>query len=143
MQSQFGLCVHWPRSKYRQLSPCDSDSAHLGALSVVGWATLKRNLFSVQRMAIIVASQELQNLFIFSIFFFPLYRNYVEKLVKKKNVENVKNKCTNWPLKSSSGLWTGNRIIFKGGLGKPGGSKDIMIREFPGHSTFMNNVYTI
>ena len=74
-------------------------------------ATLK-SLFPVQRVAIIVRRPQI---FFFLIDCFLLYRNDVENVgKKKKNVEYMK--CTHSALICSPGQWTGNKIIFKGGL---------------------------
>ena len=51
-------------------------------------ATLKKSLFPVQRVAIIVASREAAKSF-FSFFFFPLYRNGRKKCWKKKKNREI------------------------------------------------------
>ena len=76
---------------------------------------LKTSLFPVHRVAIIVASREAAKSF-FLIHFFSLYRNDVQNAEKKDNLGNVKKKCIHSALISSPGRWTGNKIIFKGGL---------------------------
>ena len=54
-------------------------------------AILKKSLFPVHRVAIIVASRKAAKSFFFYIYFFLLYRNYVGNAEKKKkNLENVK-----------------------------------------------------
>ena len=65
-----------------------------------------------------MASREATKSFFSFNIFFPLYRNRVENAGGGGggNLENVKKKCTYSPLISSPGRWTGNRIIFKGGL---------------------------
>ena len=55
-------------------------------------ATLKKSLFPVQRVAIIMASWEATNFFFVNMGFFRLYRNNVENAGKKeKSLKREKN----------------------------------------------------
>ena len=72
---------------------------------------LKKSLFSVQRVAIIVASREAAKSF-----FPPLYRNGRKNAGKKKKNREIWKKCAYLALIGSPGQWTGNKIIFKGGI---------------------------
>ena len=60
-------------------------------------ATLKKSLFPVQRVAIIVASREAAKSFFF-FFFFPLYRNGRKNAGKKREKSgNMKKMCLPGP----------------------------------------------
>ena len=79
---------------------------------------LKKSLFPVQRVTRIKASRE-AGIFFFMIFFFR-YFFYIVK--DKKNTQKKRKKSLNLifyshsALIGSPGRWTGNKVIFKGGL---------------------------
>ena len=82
---------------------------------------LKKSLFPVQRVAIIVASREAAKSFFFSLFF-PLCIDMVEKCWGKKRrkigkYEKKRKKSAYPAFIGSPSRWTGNKIIFKAGLG--------------------------
>ena len=74
---------------------------------------LKKSLFPVQRVAIIVASREAAK----SFFCFPLCIEMVQKMLgKKRKIGKCEKNMPTQHLKESPGRWTGNKIIFNGGL---------------------------
>ena len=76
---------------------------------------LKKSLFPIQRVTRIKASREAGNFFFFIYIFFYIVKNKENTQKQRKKSLNLK-KTTLSALIGSPGRWTGNKVIFKGGL---------------------------
>ena len=106
---------------------------------------LKKSLFPVQRVAIIMASREAAKSFFFFFLniFSPCKEMVEKKLGNKRKIGKCEKKCPYPALIESPGRWTGNKFVFKGGLRpQPGGLLLEQGQMTVAHSWKLGSVWT-
>ena len=88
----------------------------VGSMLFMPEATLKKKFVSCPAGGHNSGHSGGRKIFFFLIYFLHCIEIIWKMLNKKRKISKMWKKCTHSPLISSPGRWTGNRIIFKGGL---------------------------